>query len=468
MAKLITPEIFQKNTAEDYLKAAIDTAEWIDTLAIKTEYGRIWQALPEGQDGYREDVPLFTPKSMYDGSAGIGIFFIRLYEATGDTRWLTEAEEAAAHIIATKVGVEWYQMTLHSEVKGIIPVPGWAAGPYNGPVGEAYFLEDLYQVTGKQEYRDYVLYVADVLLEAAVTDERGLHWSDQEDITADGGFIVFLDILYRKTGIKKYLDTACAAADRIAQDALPAPNGGKFWKLLDLSMIDFEKDTTFPNWSHGTTGTAWMFAALYQDTKKEEYLELAKEGLTYAMNIAVGDETGRLIPYQDHPVTGPTYDKYYLSTCHGPVGSTLAFRELYEITGEEIYRNWTIELSRGIVRAGAPEKHSWGFWNCQCQCCGTAGILEHFAAMYEYTGEKEFYDYMIRTADVMLSDSDHRTPGLRTWYDSWWRTIPTRVVSYPGLYVGVAGCASSLLRTYAALTGKKLTNLYEYHFFEKF
>lgn len=343
MAKLITPEIFQKNTAEDYLKAAIDTAEWIDTLAIKTEYGRIWQALPEGQDGYREDVPLFAPKSMYDGSAG----------------------------------------------------------PYNGPVGEAYFLEDLYQVTGKQAYRDYVLYVADVLLEAAVTDERGLHWSDQEDITADGGFIVFLDILYRKTGIKKYL-------------------------------------------------------------------ELAKEGLTYAMNIAVGDETGRLIPYQDHPVTGPTYDKYYLSTCHGPVGSTLAFRELYEITREEIYRNWTIELSRGIVRAGAPEKHSWGFWNCQCQCCGTAGILEHFAAMYEYTGEKEFYDYMIRTADVMLSDSDHRTPGLRTWYDSWWRTIPTRVVSYPGLYVGVAGCASSLLRTYAALTGKKLTNLYEYHFFEKF
>ena len=91
MAKLITPEIFQKNTAEDYLKAAIDTAEWIDTLAIKTEYGRIWQALPEGQDGYREDVPLFTPKSMYDGSAGIGIFFIRLYEATGDTRWLTDA-----------------------------------------------------------------------------------------------------------------------------------------------------------------------------------------------------------------------------------------------------------------------------------------------------------------------------------------------------------------------------------------
>ena len=467
MNRRIDPRIFHKNTAEDYLRAAIETANWIDTLAVKTEHGRIWKALPEGQDGYREDVPMFTSKSMYDGSAGIGIFLIRLYEATSDERWLKEAEEAAAHIIATQVGPEWYEHTLHSEVKGIIPVPGWAAGAYNGPVGEAYFLEDLYQVTRKQEYRDFVLRTADVLMEAASRDERGLFWSEQEDITADGGFIVFLDIVYRCTGIRKYLDFASEAAERVAKDALNAPNGGKFWKLLDLSMIDFPKDTTFPNWSHGTTGTAWMFAALYQDTGKTEFLELAKAGLEYAMNISVGDEKGRLIPYQDHPVTGPTYDKYYLSTCHGPVGSTLAFREVYEVTGEELYKNWTIELSRGIVKAGAPERHSWGFWNCQCQCCGTAGILEHFAEMYEYTGEKEFYDYMIRTADVLLSDSDHRTPGSRTWYDSWWRTIPTRVVSYPGLYVGAAGCGSSLLRAYAALTGKKLTNLYEYHFFEK-
>ena len=280
--------------------------------------------------------------------------------------------------------------------------------------------------------------MADVLLEAAVQDEQGLHWSDQEDVTADGGFIVFLDHVYRRTGIKKYLDFACQAADQIGKDALDAPLGGKFWKLLDLSMIDFPKETTFPNWSHGTTGTAWMFAALYQDTKREDYLQFAKQGLEYAMNISVGDETGRLIPYQDH-----------------------------EATGEDLFRKWTEELSRGIVKAGAPEKHSWGYWNCRCQCCGTAGILEHFAAMYEFTGEQEFYDYMIRTADVMLADSDHRTPGKKAWYDSWWRTIPTRIVSYPGLYVGAAGCGSSLLKTYAVMTGKKLTNLYEYHFFEK-
>ena len=68
-----------------------------------------------------------------------------------------------------------------------------------------------------------------------------MFWSEQEDITADGGFIVFLDIVYRRIGIRKYLDFASEAAERIAKDALNAPNGGKLWKLLDLSMIDFPK-----------------------------------------------------------------------------------------------------------------------------------------------------------------------------------------------------------------------------------
>ncbi len=209
-----------------------------------------------------------------------------------------------------------------------------------------------------------------------------------------------------------------------------------------------------------------MFAVLYGETKNEKYLSLAKDGVAYLMHIAVGDETGMLIPYQDHPKTGPTFDRFYLSTCHGPAGTTLVFRKLYELTGEEIYRDWVIWLSRGVIRAGAPESYSWGYWNSMCQCCGSAGLLEHFINVYELTRQSEFLTYAVRTADKMLSDSSTLYEGLRTWYGAWTRTIPEKVVSYLGLYVGNAGCASALLSLYALEAKKTLTKLYEFRFVE--
>ena len=117
-----------------------------------------------------------------------------------------------------------------------------------------------------------------------------------------------------------------------------------------------ERGDFFPNFAHGTAGIAWMFATLYKESKVERYLDLAKRAVVYLQSIAVGDESGTLIPYLDNPKTGPTWDKYYLSTCHGPVGTTLVFRMLYELTGEQEYLDWIKRLARGIIRAGAPEK----------------------------------------------------------------------------------------------------------------
>ena len=460
-----TAPLFKPSTSDDYLSAAKETAAWIRSHEYVTDHGKYWDVFPEGQNGFGPEVMIFGRRCIYSGAAGIGVFFLRMYEATGDQSYLDDARAAADELIATATGPEWYEHTLSNKVQGVIPVPGWAIGYSNGPVGEGLLALGLYDETKEGRYRDYAAKIADDLITAAKRDERGLHWSDQEDIVADGGFVFYLVLVYKLTSDKRYLDAACAAADYIADDAQPSPYGGVFWKLLDL--IGFPTDTTFPNFSHGTAGTAWMFALLYEVAPKPRYLELAKKGVEYLKSIAVGDETGMLVPYQDHPVTGPTFDKFYLSSCHGPVGTVLPFRKLYEITGDESYRDWCIWLSRGIIRAGAPEHYSWGYWNANCQCCGTPGILEHFVDMFEFTGEAEFLEYARRTADVLIGDSTvaDDKPGQRTWYGAWTRTIPDRVVSYLGLYSGAAGCASSLLRLYANRTGKHLTPLFEYAFF---
>lgn len=66
---------------------------------------------------------LFGPTNIYSGSAGIGIFYLRLYEATGDEQYLEEAKAAADHIISVKTDAGWYEKTLTSDIGGVIPVP---------------------------------------------------------------------------------------------------------------------------------------------------------------------------------------------------------------------------------------------------------------------------------------------------------------------------------------------------------
>lgn len=69
-------------------------------------------------------------------------------------------------------------------------------------------------MTRKQEYRDFVLRISGLFLWRQLLEMNvGCSGASQEDITADGGFIVFLDIVYSCTGIRKYLDFASEAAE---------------------------------------------------------------------------------------------------------------------------------------------------------------------------------------------------------------------------------------------------------------
>ena len=64
------PKVFKRLTDEDYLQCAIETANWLKTLEIKTEHGKIWKNFPDDQNGFGRDIMLFGPTNIYSGSAG--------------------------------------------------------------------------------------------------------------------------------------------------------------------------------------------------------------------------------------------------------------------------------------------------------------------------------------------------------------------------------------------------------------
>ena len=73
MARQI-PYLFIPNTADDYLKAAIQTAEWISQYEVKEKVGKTWKIFPDGQNGIT-NLSFLGNTSFYAGSSGIGFFF---------------------------------------------------------------------------------------------------------------------------------------------------------------------------------------------------------------------------------------------------------------------------------------------------------------------------------------------------------------------------------------------------------
>ncbi|MDD5923041.1 MAG: hypothetical protein PUC44_07720 [Eubacteriales bacterium] len=406
------------------LRNILETAKWIQKQEIKTKYGKTWKQTPTA-DISLDESPLLFPKSLYGGSAGIGFFFLKLYLAVKDPKYLKEAEAAADHILSTYEGKKLYERVDEGTCAGI------GTGFYNGPAGEAYFLWYLYEETGRKEYRSFVLQAANDLIAGAnrMNDSLGgIAWGDASGIISDGGLVLFLLWIYEKTKEKRYLDAAVQAGERIRKEARPAPEGIR-WYAQDSIAFGYGPNGYFPNFFYGTSGNAYVQACLYEKTGRTEFLTAAKKGAEYVESVAVRKNGAIFVPYND-PYD---LDLYYLGMCQGPIGTSRLFFKLYELTGEESYKEWTLGLTDALEAAGAPEKHSPGYWHTYCYCCGAAGMLEHYLGIYHAFGDEKHLRLAERCADVLIRDSfadlkeqEEKEPRirLRRWYTAWTRTIP--------------------------------------------
>ncbi len=426
------------------LESVLRTADWIKEYEHRTYKGVYYDVLPE------KDVPknaiLLDRTSFYGGSAGIALFFLRLYIVTGERKWLEEAVSALNYIIADYKGKSIYEDVRTGTETGI------NTGFLNGPAGGAYVAELLYQITKEKTYREYAVRVTDDLIASAKSIGRGITWSEGFGIIADGGLVLYLAYIYWATGDDRYLEAAKRAAYYIADKAEDAPQGGLRWYAMDTVAFGLGEKGYFPGFFYGAAGSAYILAVLYELTGENEFLDKAKLGAAYVANIAdeKPEAQAALVRYND-PYRP---DLYYLGMCQGPIGTSRLFYKLYEITKEATYMDWIIKLTNGILEAGAPKLHSGGYWHTYCYCCGAGGMAEHFLHIYDLTGNQKYLHAARESVEVLMRDSYADEKGLR-WYTTWNRHLPNEVEAFTGLYHGSAGCASALLTYYNHETIKK-------------
>ena len=130
------------------------------------------------------------------------------------------------------------------------------------------------------------------------------------------------------------------------------------------------------------------------------------------------------------------------------------------MTKDQKYLEFYKRLSNALEQAGVTYKRSAGYWN-DCICCGSSGVLLHFIDGMQWTDEPKYKKLATGVADKLVGDAYKNEEGTR-WYNAWTRVMPWNVDAHIGLYMGSAGAGSALLSLYGALTGTKVSQIYEF------
>ena len=411
--------------ARPYLDAALRAERWVRSTAIDTANGRTW---PVTSGEPKRGAPEST---LYSGAPGVVLFYVELYSATGERRFLDEAARGASEIAST------------------IPEPGARvaqAGLYEGLAGHVFVLQVVHGASGRKDLRVAAERGAKALAASATRSEDGsVSWSAVTDIISGGSGIGLALLTMRDLLGDQTIDLARRVGDRMVAMGQPVADGQRKW------MMSPTYPREMPNFSHGTAGVAYFLATLSQHGGERKHLDAALDGGRYLQSLEVPMGDGKVIRHHD----GDGTLLFYLGWCHGPAGTSRLWDRLYSIDRDAKWRASEDAGARGIIAHGVPERRSEGFWNNISQCCGNAGVAEYFLTRHARTGKAEDLAYARRQADDSLGRGNVDGDRER-WVQAENRVSPNDLSAQTGWMQGAAGVGAMLLHMDAASRGDKL------------
>ena len=400
-----------QTTSRPYLDLAIRCAQWIDRSVQRPGDLMAWPADPLK--------PAAIGLDYYNGMPGVVAFFAHLGAASGDSKWIEKAELGRRYLVtesrkqADRIGGGLYT-----------GFAGLGATFMTGDPKNPAWRESAVQAT------------ADLAARSRRIDD-GVEWSASNDIiSGTAGIGLFLIHASRAWKDPALADLAVRSGRRLLKTAVSA-EGGLMWFPAG------QTGANYPNFSHGTAGVAYFLATLYDASKEQAFLDGALAGARYLDAVSTRRNGGRAIFH----VTGGGEDRFYLSWCHGPLGTARLFHRLFMITREEKWRVWVDELTKWVVDSGAPEQQSAGYWNNISQCCGNVGIGQYCIDLVrrrQASAGPSLSALRDRVQRNTMSRATDDEQGLR-WVQAENRTQPTNLVAQTGFMQGAAGVGMFLL-----------------------
>jgi lantibiotic modifying enzyme len=387
-----------------------------EQLIVEKEVERIATELMNrcGQDEYGESTDIFN------GSAGILLFFLSLYKYNNKQCYLQTALAIANRLLK------------HAD----ITTPRYYTF-YGGAAGVLYICTQLYKSTGNLAY-----------LEKALELERSYSTGFRERVTqcdllsGQAGILLAVSHLYAYTKEPSLLTTMDGVISRLVSGAHIARTGLKW----DTFKHSYDSLTGF---SHGASGIAFAlsqaghyfgagglqylaeqafeYEATYFDSHTGNYMDL-RIGVERMQNIR--SEYNDLLYEWPLSAFQPTMSGIS-SWAHGAAGCALSRLFAFEATGEQVY----------VQQAGKALACSWEYFLQQqyidySLCSGYGGIAAVFVQAAKTLNEPEWHTRAMQIANAAIDYYNKQGT-----YNS---KVPQHITD-PGLFSGMGGVGYWLL-----------------------
>ena len=430
---LITSEVFSQ-TAETYLSAAEMAANWLTSLENQEQNcdGLSWPI---------SDLNNNTTPGLCSGVAGIGRFFLKLYQMTGNESYWEKARRAGNYIY-------YYHSSMY------MGGPDWFDGAASG--GD-YFL-NLYSETREVDLLNKAKYFADWLFQNKEVDGGGYYWIRFPDAperlytgiahgTAGIG-LLFLN-LYEQSQESKYLDYAEKTFTWMCNHIIRFDGISIGWKRLTWD------DDAYHLWCGGSTGIIFFMEKLYQLTEEDEYRDYLEQTANGLVKYAIPDDDGVAWRYSSSSSSG-----FPIIYCHGTSSTVHALFQSNTILNDSKYLNcaqsgadWLI----GKKKTTNPDQNYWNYfdysnWIETGLLTGVASVGYAFVQFYRFDPDPGYLDMAKGAANWLLDVADSPSENQMRWinYTSASSSMD-RKEYYTGWYNGAAGIGLFLLDLYEAL-----------------
>jgi type 2 lantibiotic biosynthesis protein LanM len=357
-----------------------------------------WQPDQHGQRG--------VPYYLYDGASGIALFLAALTRVTGNEQLLPLIGAACRPVGAILKHPDAAQMLAEEGIGGS-----------SGLASVIYAFVCIHRLIDDPSYLEAARRIARV-----ITPEKIMADEVLDVHGGSAGAVLGLLALYASTSESDVLRRAEQCGEHLLLKRVEVPQGGVAWRA-------YPEGTKLAGFAHGASGIAYALARLGAVTKREDFLQAARDAFAYERTIY--DAEARNWPVLTPP--GSRAKPLLVNAwCHGAPGVAIARLGCLDLIDDPALRE-ELDIALDTTVRG-------GITTLDHLCCGNLGRIEVALLASKRLGSERLRQVaeVGATAVVLRAKRD----GAYTL-----QANPEQNASFqPGFFRGISGIGYELLR----------------------